>query len=487
MGKFFKIINEAMPTSQGPATGKIETGAGLNPKPADEVKKGGFLNKVTSATQKAANFAKKGAAVSKGNWNINDALQKILDKQLDKSTNKVGLFGKDGYKTVKLGDDIITKINVYGQDAEQEPVEVEANESFLTKIEEAFAALDQDKKGRFKSIDKTSKKSQVWEVLKDVLELDTQFKLKDPDTGKNVVDRRVDWIAKGVPDFLKKVKEFYPDIPFTYEAHSKDDGLSAADVEKEQEEEFNFDQTSKDEWIKTLGEEKAEKIVRGLVDIYPGDRIEFNEPENTGDETEGEEPETEGEEPETEGEEPDGPAAQLTGENAIFELAGRTSFGEKGIQWTLKPQSNDIVNMFKDRDIKYLTYLLDSKDNEFKTLESNKGTIYAYDTNNQVINPITTESVSFQWNGQDKLYTLSTQNKELMGVKYSEGQFPIDKAAVKSLADGKHILWKPKEEEGYMKFKILQELPSTNQYLINKNKGDHATPEEVEEAEAISN
>lgn len=485
MGKFLKIINEATP----PQVSTDVTGQGqLAAKPQGEVKKGGFLNKVASTTQKAANFAGKWAERSKGNWDINDALQKILDKQLDKSTNKVGLFGKDGYKTVKLGDDIITKISTYGQDieqepaeVEQEPAEVEANESFLTKIEEAMAVLNRDKKGKFKPIDGVSKDRQVWAVLKDVLELDTEMKLKDPDTGKKVFDRRVHWISKGVPGFLKKVKEIYPDIPFTYGAHSKEDGLSAVDVDKEQEEEeFNFNQTSDSEWIKTLGEEKAEKIVRGLVDIYRGDRIKFPESGDTGDETEGGEPDVEGEEP-------DGPVAQLTGENAIFELAGRTSFGEKGIQWTLKPQSNDIVNMFKDRDIKYLTYLLDSKDNEFKAVEKNVGTIYAYDTNNQVINPITTVEVGFQWNGQDKLYTLSTENKALMGVKYSEGQFPIDKAAVKPLTDGKHILWKPMGKEGYMKFKILQDLPSTNQYLIDKNKGAPATPEEVKDTEANLN
>ena len=478
MGKFLKIINEATP----PQVSTDVTGQGqLAAKPQGEVKKGGFLNKVTSATQKAANFAKKGAAISKGNWDINGALQKILNKQLDRSTNKVGLFGKDGYKTVKLGDDIITKINAYGQDVEQEPAEVEqepaeveANESFLTKIDEAMAVLDRDKKGKFKPVGKTSEEAQVWVVLKDVLELDTEMKLKDPDTGKKVVDRRVHFISKGPARFLKSVKEFYPDIPFTYKAHSKEHGLSVVNVNKEQEEEeFNFMDTTPGEWIKTLGEEKAEKIVRGMVNIFPGEEIKFDEPEDTGDETEGEEP--------------DEPVVKLTGENAIFELAGRTSFGEKGIQWTLKPQSNDIVNMFKDRDIKYLTYLNESRDNEFKAVEKNVGTIYAYDTNNQVINPITTLKVGFQWNGQEKLYTLSTENKELMGVKYSEGQFPIDKADVKALTDGKHILWKPKDEEGYMKFKILQDLPSTNQYLIDKNKGAPATPEEVKEAEANSN
>ena len=480
MGKFFKIINEAMPTSQGPATGKIETGTGLNPKPAGEVKKGGFLNKVASAAQKSANFIQKGAEVSRGNWDINNVLQGILDKQLDSSTSKVGSFGKPNFNKIKLGDDIVKKINAYGQDVEEKPAQVEANESFLAKIEEAMASLDRDEKGKFKSIDKTSKASQVWTILKDVLELDTEMKLKDPDTGKNVVDRRVTWITKGVPSFLKMIKELYPDIPFTYKAHSKD-GLSGIDVNKEQEEEFNFINTTKQEWAKTLGEEKAEKIVRGLVDVYPGDKIEFNdESEDTGDETEGEEPDAEGEEP-------DGPVAELTIENAVFELAGRTSFGEKGVQYTLKPINKEIIDILKDREIKYLTYLLKSKDNEFKALEGNSGTIYAYDEANQPINAITSEGVNFQWNGQEKLYMLSGNNKELMGVKYSEGQYPINKADVKPLTDGKHILMRPDEKSGYMKFQILQDLPTTKQFLINFKKGVAATPEEVKKAEAKAN
>ena len=472
MGNFLKAINEAIPTNQGPATGKIEAGAGLNSKPAGEVKKGGFLNKVASVAQKSANFIQKGAQVAKGNWDINNVLQGILDKQLDSSTSKLGSFGKPNFNKIKLGDDIVKKINAYGQDVEEKPEAVEANESFnkvfLSAVNEAMAAMHKntDEKGRFKSIGKTSKNVQVWEVLKSALDIQTEFKLKNPETGKSEVDRRVVWISKGVPAFLKAIKELNPDIPFTYEAHDTKQGLSAVDTTKEQEEEFNFEDTTRQEWIKSLSEEKAEEIVRGLVDIYPGDRIKFDEP---GD---------------IDNDEPDGPVAQLTVENAIFELAGRTSFGEKGAQFTLKPISTDIINILKDRDIKYLTYLLQSKDNEFKTAEGNSGIIYAYDESNQPINEITSEGVNFQWDGQEKLYTLSTDNKELMGVKYSEGQYPINKSDVKPLTDGKHILMRPDEKSGYMKFAVLQDLPTTKQFLINFKKGVAATPEEVKEAEA---
>ena len=130
--------------------------------------------------------------------------------------------------------------------------------------------------------------------------------------------------------------------------------------------------------------------------------------------------------------------------------------------------------------------MLQSKDNEFKTAEGNSGIIYAYDESNQPINEITSEGVNFQWDGQGKVYTLSTDNKELMGVKYSEGQYPINKSDVKPLTDGKHILMRPDEKSGYMKFAILQDLPTTKQFLINFKKGVTATPEEVKEAEELA-
>jgi len=482
MGNFLKTINEAIPTGQGPAAGKIETGKGLTAsQPAGAVKKGGFLNKVASVAQKSANFIQKGAEVARGKWDINSVLQGILDKQLDSSTSKVGSFGKSNFNKIKLGDDIVKKINAYGQDVEETPA-VESNESFnkvfLSTINEAMAAMhtNTDEKGKFKSIGKASKNAQVWEVLKSALDIQTEFKLKDPETGKSQVDRRVVWISKGVPAFLKAIKELYPDIPFTYEGHDTEEGLSAVDTAKEQEEEFNFEDTTKPEWIASLSEEQAEEIVRGLVDIYPGDRIKFDEPGDTdNDEPAG-----------TEDEKPTGPVAQLTVENAIFELAGRTSFGEKGVQFTLKPISTDIIDILKDRDIKYLTYLLQSKDNEFKTAEGNSGIIYAYDESNQPINEITTEGVNFQWTGQEKLYTLSSDNKQLMGVKYSEGQYPINKSDVKPLSDGKNILMRPDEKSGYMKFEILQDLPTTKQFLINYKKGTAATPEEIKEADAFA-
>ena len=376
MGNFLKAINEAIPTGQGPTAGKIKTGEGLNPKPADEVKKGGFLNKVASVAQKSANFIQKGAQVARGNWDINDVLQGILDKQLDSSTSKLGSFGKPNFNKIKLGNDVVEKINAYGQGTEEEPAAVEANESFLSRVNEAIVILEQ----------------------RDREELEKLAK------------------EKGIPIVTKSGKKVRLD-------------QLAARVEKS---------------------------------------VEVESEKEQGDD------------------EPAEPVTELTTENAIFELAGRTGFGDKGVQYTLKPVDPKIKDTLENRGIKYLTFLLQTKDNEFKAPEGNTGVIYAYDEGNQPINEITSEGVKYQWNGQEKLYTLSTDNKELAGVKYSEGQYPINKSDVKPLTDGKHILMRPDEKSGYMKFAILQDLPTTKQFLINFKKGVAATPEEVKEAEAVA-
>ena len=467
MSNFLKLVQEATPP-------QVVDYYDKNAK----TKKGGILNKVTSAAQKVSSAIDTIEKYGTGKWDINDTLQKLLSKQLDKSTDKVGLFGKSSYSQIKLGNDIIDKINNYAIEADTEATETDeqaANEStlntnFLSKINEATAVLDKDKEGKFQTAavmkgekDERSAKLKVWDVLKSALDLpdDASVTLVDPDPqmgGKKVVDRRVSWITKGVPAFLNNIKEEYPDIPFTYEAHSKDDGLSVSAIEQE-EEEFNFNQTTRQDWIKTLGAEKAEKIVRGLVDIYPGDRIVFEEPVVV---------------------------VKLTNENALFELAGRTSFGAKGIQWTLKPKSAEVGKILEDRGIKYLTFLLQTNDNAFRAPESNVGIVYAYDDNNELINPITTENARFQWNGQEGLYTLSTDNKELMGVKYSEGQFPINKDEVMPLTSGTHILYRPDEKSAYMKFKVIQDMNNTDMYLIDKDKGVNATEKEIEEAELFS-
>jgi len=488
MSDFLKLVQEATPPH---VIDHYDKNA--------KTKKSGILNKVTSAAQKVSSAIDTIEKYGTGKWDINDTLQKLLSKQLDKSTDKVGLFGKSKYDQIKLGDDIITKINNYSIEADYdggsgikrvrkslsgmqdtldklpqkgEPFTNESvvNRDFLNMISEATAVLDKDGEGKFQTAavmkgekDERSAKLKVWDVLKSALDLpaDAPVTLVDPDPqmgGKKVVDRRVSWITKGVPAFLNNIKEEYPDIPFTFEGHSIDDGLSVSAIEQE-EEEFNFMNTTRQDWIKTLGAEKAEKIVRGLVYIYPGDRIVFDEPVVV---------------------------VKLTDENALFELAGRTSFGAKGIQWTLKPKSAEVGKILEQRGIRYLTFLLQTNDNAFRAPESNVGIVYAYDDNNELINPITTENTRFQWDGQQGLYTLSTDNKELMGIKYSEGQFPINKDEVMPLTDGKHILYRPDDSAVYVKFKIVQDMNDAKMYLIDKDKGITATSQDIAEAEAVS-
>jgi hypothetical protein len=497
MSDFLRLVQEATPSVESDTDNTLKD-AGATP-----TKRGGILKKVVSGAQKISSAMDTIEKYGTGKWDINDVLQKMLSKQLDKSTDKVGAFGKGKYSRIKLGTDIIDKINNYtdgkdydaskgvessrqGLSAIQDTLdnlskegdslagESALNLSFLDMINEAAAVLDKDREDKFKTAakmkgdkDDRSAKLKVWDVLKSALDLpeDASVTLVNPDPqlrGKKEVDRRVSWISKGVPAFLQNIKDEYPDIPFTFEGHNIKDGLSVSAIEQE-EEEFNFNNTTRQDWIETLGAAKAEKIVRGLVDIYPGDRIVFEEPVE------------------------DEPEVTLTDENALFELAGRTSFGEKGIQWTLKPMLADAVTVLKQRNIKYLTFLLQTNDNAFRAPESNIGIIYAYDNSNQPINPITTESVKFQWNGQEELYTLSTDNSELMGIKYSEGQFPINKDEVLPLTDDVHVLYRPDEDSAYMKFKIVQDMHNSNKYLIDKDKGAIATDEDIAEAEAVSN
>tara|TARA_R110001606_G_scaffold133998_6_gene270215 strand:+ start:2373 stop:4046 length:1674 start_codon:yes stop_codon:yes gene_type:complete len=470
MSNFLKIIKEATPDTDSQVNSKADTPA----------KKSGFLQKAAAAGAKVTAGIKQIEKIGTGQWNVADALQSILDRQLDSSTNKLGKFGKDGFKKIKLGTDIIEKINKHGATTSDTldtlgDSEVQTNESFnsmfLQKINEAVAVLDRNDGGGFKNIEQMagdekgkSKSQRVWDVLKEVLSLDTKAKLTDPDTGKKVVDRRIIWITKGVPGFLKIVKGIYPDIPFTYEGHDIKTGISGAATE--QEEEFNFTDTTKQEWIESLGEEKVKDIVKGLVDIYPGDNIKFEEL------TSEDEPElTPKDEPEDEPSLEDEPISEITEDIAIFELTKPTGFGQQGTQYTLKPLTPELDNMLKRKDIKYLTYLNQTPQNEFKVPESNKGIIYAYDNNNEVINSITTEPASFQWNGQEKLYTISSKNDQLMGVNYSEGQFPIkDTDAAFIDPSGKYLIYKDRETDNLIKWSIVSQKSADGIYIVNKNK-----------------
>ena len=494
MSNFLKLVQEAMPepnTTDNTGTGQLAADANKS------VKKGSIIGKAASFAQKTAALANKIGDIGQGKWDIEDALQKILDRQLDKSTNKIGYFGKSGFNKIKLGDDIIKKINAYGSDVPEpgkskpETDAVEANESFteckslfLAKLNETTAIMtDRDDDGKIKTAHGSGKgaAARLYEVIK---KFDSSINFKVVDINKKSADdKRLQWITKKPESFLSKVQSIYPDIKFTFSKNADSLSVAMGDQNKVEDAETKFGKTksgkelpldykgtSNSEWIESIGKKNMLTLLKAMVDIYPNLNIKLP-----------------AEEPEPAEDSVVTPDSKLTIDNALFELTGRTSFGEKGIQYTLKPLTPDVANILKDRNIKYLTYLLQSKDNKFKTAEGNSGIIYAYDNENQPINPITTEGVNFQWNGQDKVYTLSTANKQLMGVQYSAGQYPINKTDVKPLTDGKHILMRPDEKSGYMKFLILQDLPSTQQYLINYTKGVAATEAEIKEAEAKAN
>ena len=466
MKKFLDLIEQAAADNGLQAGTSTPAGAPAVTEPKKPG--GGLLGKVVGGVSKAVDVIQKGEQIALGNWDISKALQLVLDKQLDKSTNKLGLFGKKGYTGIKLGEDLVRRINLHtpstdvdqpdSSDVAESDVQESFNGTFLKTIREEVANITDTKGSK-------SKVQQVWEILVDVLGIETEMKLTHPKTGKKIIDRRVSMISKGIARFLKSIEETYPDIGFAYDSADQAPSTAAA---AEQEEEFNFMNTTPSDWVKSLGEENAKKIVQGLMPVYPDQNIRFNKSDQAeGDIT------------------PD--QVVLTADNAIFELTTPTSFGAKGTQYTLKPASDDIAQVLKDRNIAFLTYLLQTPANDFKVPESNTGIIYAYDDQNEPINSITTKDVNFQWNGQAKIYSLSTSNKELMGIKYSEGEYPLNKSDVLVMTDGQSLLYRKDEQSGYIKFPIKQKLPSTDQLLVDFKKGKPATDNEVKEGMANNN
>ena len=124
------------------------------------------------------------------------------------------------------------------------------------------------------------------------------------------------------------------------------------------------------------------------------------------------------------------------------------------------------------------------------SINNNNNNINVDDNNNEVINDITTEFARFQWNGQDKLYTISTKNKELMGVSYSEGQFPIKETDAAFIDPaGKYLIYKDKESGNLAKWPIVTQKSPTGIYTINKNKPQPITEKDkndVIEAESTT-
>ena len=128
MSKFFNILNENIPTGQGVSPTK--TTQGLTPgivKPKGKTKKAGFLTKVAAAGKGLKDFSQSIEKIGTGKWDLGSFMQGIIDKELDKGTAKLGMFGKKGYTKIFLGDDITKLINEYeGTDTKKE--------SFLYKV-----------------------------------------------------------------------------------------------------------------------------------------------------------------------------------------------------------------------------------------------------------------------------------------------------------------------------------------------------------------
>ena len=438
MSTFIKLIDEATPMPQlpqqtgGSATSNIKPGEEKAPKPA--VKKGGMARKLASGALKAANTIEK---IGTGDWSVTDVLQGMLDKQLDKSTNKLGLFGKGPkYNQVKLGDDIMQQINRYNLD------ETTAKEAFQSEFVSLVEGM-KNKKGQFKPSAKITREQLVLKLLQKVVDPATKLKVDDPDTGKPKANRRITMISKNVGGFLKTVKEVFPQVQFTY---GRDD--TPAPTAPTEDEEMLSQDISKSDWIKSLGADKVGEIVKGLAKIYPRERIEFNKNFNN------------------------------VAENDSFELTKPLGYGSAGTQYTLKPLSEAQSAAMTNKGIKYITYLLKTPQNEYKLPETNAGIIYVYDTDDQIINDLTSNA-NFQWDGQDGVYLLSGQNEILQGVKYSEGQFPVSKEDAEISDDKKHIFITDPKSKTVSKMPVIRFLPTTNQYLVDASKAMEATPDEL--------
>lgn len=457
MSKFLNLISEVTPSTGGiPVGDGIPTGSGISDSTssATKGKKGSFFQKVASGAKKTMQTLKKIDDVTHGRYNPLTGLQNILDSMLDKSTAKLGLFGKKDYNRVRLGDDIVTNINSYQSTKTSEDASIAAESyCFIKKIHEATTSMERGKDGRFKPTGEVSLAKQVYDVLKSVYP-EMLLKVDVPGTKRKQADRRISMVTKGVFDFLKKIKEFYPDIPFTFTVSDKKSGTSNTNV-AESVETVDYNKISKDVWIKSIGKDNAEKIVRGLVAIYPEFNIKFEE-ESTDTSTES------------------------IIKDAVFELIAPTGFGQQGVQYTLKPQSAETAKVLNDKKIKFLTYLNKTPQNDFQVPENNNGTIYAYDNNNEVINNLTSDA-RFQWNGQEKLYILGSNIKEIVGHKFSEGAFPIDKNMGKLSSDNKKVIFylDPSQPNNLLSATLIRDLPTQKQWQINSKTIKPATKEEI--------
>lgn len=137
MSKFLNLINENNPVQQTMPldTNTAETNQKATPDTqAGPTKQSSFLTKVAAAGKGLKDFSQKIEKIGTGKWDLGALMQGIIDKELDKGTAKLGMFGKKGYQKIVLGEDVITSINEY-KSSNQEKKEEEVVEGFLYKID----------------------------------------------------------------------------------------------------------------------------------------------------------------------------------------------------------------------------------------------------------------------------------------------------------------------------------------------------------------
>ena len=150
MSKFLNLLNEQIPTGEGmnPSGSGKPKPQGVSPiAPTGATKKQSFASKIAGGVKKAVDVAQSIERIGTGKWSIDNLLQGIMDKELDKGTAKLGMFGKRGYTSVVLGDEITTQINSYGVEGDKK--EEEVIEGFLYKVYEAKKKVEahEGKKG----------------------------------------------------------------------------------------------------------------------------------------------------------------------------------------------------------------------------------------------------------------------------------------------------------------------------------------------------
>ena len=318
---------------------------------------------------------------------------------------------------------------------EDKPKETDSTKETKDKKEEQKS---KDGKGEATPIgDTRSAASRVAGVLKRALkQMPIKIDFSSPQSIRN--HPTVQYITKNPKNFLKLVQEEYPNIKFTYdggkgfsrvEKTEKDKKTENAETKPELSDEDKAVIASKGRpFVKSLGEANAERVVRGLVDIYPGRKIEFEEPEKKPEPKEKDEKTPE----------EDAPEQDILTSSTKFELVNGKDYGEDR-QFTLKADDFKVTEYLSKKGIKHITYLQKPKPrtllggkggqigSNMELSSSSKGQLIAYDTEDQPISELNVEA-PFEWNSNQKAYSLSRDNTVKLGPDAAKGEmgFPAD-------------------------------------------------------------